>query len=372
MNLNVSLRKNSDIDRAEPPTPPTEFARTVFLGDSFTDGNTYPRLVRDSLAAANQGSMISICAGIGGNTIAQMHARLNRDVIANNPTLVMVSSGGNDCHQDVDAVGFGRDFEEIARILRVRDIAVILMTTSIEGPSHADKRPRLAEYDACITKIAASHGLRVAEVNKAQNAAEAQGIPQLCADDVHPNYEGQRSVARAVLDAMGYGDVPVVPSAQVRLNEGVVPAWYICPPSAGKEAMSASEISALKLDATWPVLRLPQPPLHLEREQLPAMKWLDDVRAEGAAVGLNQSLGSGPHYLAATLSAEKAAALQFHTGCELQSLWLNGRKIYTNDGTRGFHPGRESVTGTVVAGANFLVAEAGDTFYLSITDGPFW
>ena len=32
---------------------PEVYQRTVFLGDSITDGNTYPQLVRDALAGAS-------------------------------------------------------------------------------------------------------------------------------------------------------------------------------------------------------------------------------------------------------------------------------------------------------------------------------
>ena len=44
-------------------------------------------------------------------------------------------------------------------------------------------------------------------MNARQHEDAAAGHPQLTADDLHPGYEGQRMIARAVLDAMGYPDM---------------------------------------------------------------------------------------------------------------------------------------------------------------------
>src|SRR6266550_5310454 len=67
--------------------------RIVFLGDSITDGDTYPQLVRQALAEAGKNVPICINAGIGGDTAAGMLKRLDRDVFSRKPTLVTLSAG---------------------------------------------------------------------------------------------------------------------------------------------------------------------------------------------------------------------------------------------------------------------------------------
>lgn len=50
-------------------TPPQ---RIVFIGDSITDGHTYPLLVRQALAEAHKPVPVCINAGISGDTAAGM------------------------------------------------------------------------------------------------------------------------------------------------------------------------------------------------------------------------------------------------------------------------------------------------------------
>src|SRR5437879_604570 len=72
---------------------PATYRRTAFLGDSITDGNTYPQLVRRAFLDAGLPEMVAINAGIGGNTAQQMSKRLDRDVLAHRPTLVTLHAG---------------------------------------------------------------------------------------------------------------------------------------------------------------------------------------------------------------------------------------------------------------------------------------
>ncbi len=56
--------------------------RIVFLGDSITDGHTYPLLIQQALREAGQPVPLAINAGIGGDTAEGMRARLDRDVLS--------------------------------------------------------------------------------------------------------------------------------------------------------------------------------------------------------------------------------------------------------------------------------------------------
>ena len=77
--------------------------RIAFLGDSITDGYTYPQLVRDSLAKSRKIDVVAINAGIGGDTMHGMETRLERDVLDHHPDLVTISAGANDSGHGVTA-----------------------------------------------------------------------------------------------------------------------------------------------------------------------------------------------------------------------------------------------------------------------------
>ncbi len=68
--------------------------RILCLGDSITEGHTYPLVTAASLQAAGKPVPTFINAGIGGDTAAGMRARLARDVFPRRPSLVLLSAGG--------------------------------------------------------------------------------------------------------------------------------------------------------------------------------------------------------------------------------------------------------------------------------------
>src|SRR5262245_11146114 len=111
--------------------PPSAYQRTVFLGDSITDGNTYPQLVRRALLDAGLPEMVAINAGIGGNTAHQMSERLDRDVLAHRPTLVTILAGANDAHHGVSAADYEKHIRNTADRLKALKVPVMLLTPCI-------------------------------------------------------------------------------------------------------------------------------------------------------------------------------------------------------------------------------------------------
>ena len=80
-------------------------ATLVCLGDSITQASDgYVRVMEHLIHAAYPERNVRIVnAGIGGNRIPEMLARLERDVIAHQPNVVMVSVGINDVWHGFDA-----------------------------------------------------------------------------------------------------------------------------------------------------------------------------------------------------------------------------------------------------------------------------
>lgn len=354
--------------RAAEMIPPEIYHRTAFLGDSITDGDTYPKLVRDALAGGKRMKlprMVAINAGIGGDTAKGMHARLERDVLAFHPTLVTLSAGANDAGR-VAPDAYERDVRGIAERLKQEHIPLILLMPNIVGPRFANKQKDLDAYEAILRRIAQDYGLRVAEVNQRQRESAAAGHVLLAPDDIHPNWEGQKMIARAVLNAMGYGDVPVPGEIANGVLPGVIPQWKLKMIGPKEPALTEAAVAQIRSDDSWTALTLPQ------TEPMPGIDannhWLDGYRAQGACV----SLKPGKYIAVAAISSDKAKTVQFHTGADLEQVWLNGKLIYQNSGRRGYHIGRECVAGELKAGENTLVIRTGPVFFLSVTEGDMW
>jgi len=349
------------------PLAPSVFARTAFLGDSITDGNTYPLLVRAALAQAGLPAMIAINAGIGGDTAAGMAGRLERDVLAHRPTLVTFNAGTNDAHFSVSATSYEERLRDIAVRLSADGVPLILLAPNVVGPQHQDKyAPFLIGYEAAQRRVAEEFNLRMAEVNKEQHALWDAGAYPLADDGTHPNYAGQRCIARAVLDALGYPALPVPERLANTPFSGIISEWYLRPVAPEEPELTASMVEALTPDASWVrICPLLQEPI--------AEEWLDDNRALGMVVQLQRYLSGADRFLGvATVTAPEEQTRQLHTGAELSTCWLNGTLVYTNHWTRGWHAGRESVDISLQPGANRLVIVTGGNFFVSLTDGPMW
>ena len=355
---------------AYPKLPATVYRRTVFLGDSITDGNTYPSLVPDALRQAGLERMTAINAGIGGNTAAEMAARLERDVLVHRPTLVTFSSGGNDAARGVSPEQFEQDVRGIIECIRAQQIPMILLTTVDRSTIH--KRPVAAvhdRYDEAFRRLAGAYELRLAEVGARMHEDAEAGHAQL-APDGHPGYQGQRMIAHAVLDAMGYGEVPVPERPYCELQPGVIERWQLHPAAPHETPLSEQTAASLVPDQSWVALTLPQTEPITGDENL----WLDDYRRQGMATELKKWVAGDTESFIGVTTLHSAAThtVNFHTGATLSKIWLNGKLIYQNTWQHGWHAGRQSVSAELQEGDNRVVIETGEHFFLSVTSGDFW
>lgn len=357
-------------DAGPPPAakvPAATLRRIAFLGDSITDGNTYPLLVRSAFQGARLPAPVAINAGIGSDTAAGMAARLDRDVLAFGPTLVTLSVGANDAVRGVPPGDYERDVRAIAARLRKQGAPLVLLTPCLmTGEAKKKAGGRLAGYEASLRRVAAEGGLRVAEVGRLLADADAAGRPQIEADGVHPNYEGQRTIARAVLDALGYPEVTVPPRPEVEPLPGILKEWAVRVLPKGV-VLTDGNVRFIKPKDFPTRITLP--------EADPAdQPWADDFRKQGGAVStLKAALGpDGPYVGRATLHSDARKPAQIHVGADLGKVWLNGRLVYEAKQWRGFHAGRESASVELKAGDNTFVIQTGPVFFLSVTDGPMW
>lgn len=107
--------------------------RMVLLGDSITDGHSYPLMVRQALDDAGKIPPRIFNAGVGGDTASGMSTRQQRDGLVWKPDCVFLNAGSIDAQLGVTLEEYSRAISEIVDWLRHEKITLVLPTTAIYG-----------------------------------------------------------------------------------------------------------------------------------------------------------------------------------------------------------------------------------------------
>lgn len=345
-------------DAAQPkPLRSESHQRIVFVGDSITDGNTYPTLIRQSLIEAGFAAPVCINSGIGNDVAKGMLARLDDTVFRYNPKLITLSAGVNDSRQTGLQV-FEESMDAIAARCKEKGIPLVILTPS------TIKASNLSDYRAAALRVAKKYNLTVADINQAfANAATNPEIMET--DGVHPNWEGHRLMARVLLDALGYQDVPLSPRLTLGLYEGVITEWKMRPL---EKPLNAEMVAELKIDDNWKDYTLP------EDKEIIGSWWREDERQRGYATQMELYLGKAPRYVGmVTVNSPKEREVYFNLGVNVHKVWLNGADVYTYPAKYpGWHAGRERVKVILLKGKNNIIIETGKEWFFSITDDMNW
>lgn len=213
------MQDNDSVSASEGPLKKGD--RIVFLGDSITQAGAAPggyvTLVKEALAKKYPGLEIEVIgAGISGNRVPDLEARLDRDVLAKKPTLVVIYIGINDVWHSLSGRGTSKsDFEEgLKRIVkRISDAGarVILCTPSVIGEKYDGANQldtMLEEYSQISRAVATQAHARLLDLRKQfllhlkeQNKENAEKNI-LTSDGVHLNAAGNQFVAARMLEAL--------------------------------------------------------------------------------------------------------------------------------------------------------------------------
>jgi lysophospholipase L1-like esterase len=199
--------------------------RLVFLGDSITQGGAGPKgyisVFKEILAERKPDLKVEVIgAGISGNKVPDLEARLERDVISKKPSVVVIYIGINDVWHSESGKGTSKeDFDAgLRRIIKKIDEAggrVVLCTASVigektDGSNKLDKM--LDEYCDVTRKVAAETKSQLLDLRKGflthlkehnKNNDEAK---ILTTDRVHLNDAGNRFVAEQMFTALVGGE----------------------------------------------------------------------------------------------------------------------------------------------------------------------
>lgn len=133
----------------------------VALGSSSTEGsgasnprNAYPARLDDEMDRRFPTQQIDVVnKGRGGELAADMLARLERDVIALKPTLVIWQTGVNDAVRDIGVERYKQQLRE--GIARLRAAGIDVMLVNLQFYPRAERLQHYMAYVKATTEIAA-------------------------------------------------------------------------------------------------------------------------------------------------------------------------------------------------------------------------
>ncbi|MCP4782466.1 MAG: DUF2920 family protein [Fuerstiella sp.] len=186
--------------------------RIVCFGDSITGAYYHTGGVRawcDMLGLALQqanprANVEMINAGISGHTTVNALARIDKDVIAKQPHLVVVMFGMNDVTR-VPLEDYQRNLRAIIARCQDAGAAVLLCTPNSVYENQARPNDRLAEFSGAVRQLADELKLSLVDCFTAWQTLrddDPAAWMLLMSDTIHPNMNGHRVFAQLMTKAI--------------------------------------------------------------------------------------------------------------------------------------------------------------------------
>ncbi|WP_445293261.1 SGNH/GDSL hydrolase family protein [Cohnella sp. 56] len=202
------------------------------IGDSITDcGRSRP--IGEGLGGALGNGYVSIAAGLlqsvypqlpvrvvnvgsSGHTVRDLAERWQTDVLDLAPDWVSIMIGTNDVWRQYDqpyikeSHVYAEEYEETLSELVEKTLThvkgIVLMTPFYLEPNRSDAmRATMDQYGGIVKRIAENHGTLFVDTQAAFDRVLAHIYPATIAwDRVHPNAAGHITLAKALLDALGF------------------------------------------------------------------------------------------------------------------------------------------------------------------------
>lgn len=195
------------------PIPNLEKIRRIIpFGDSITQNNaTYVNgayqasngFAENAIRKASRFTFMKN-AGIGGNSIAQMRARLAADILVAKPDSIMFLGGTNSLVTGLSFQGMAavlNDYEYIVQQCLFNGIIPILLTPPAKGKAGLDNQDNTGWYETrdfipFLYDMARYYSLPLIDLHKLTADSATGGFRAGLSDDgVHPNQVGTRRIA---------------------------------------------------------------------------------------------------------------------------------------------------------------------------------
>jgi len=207
-------------------------SKLVMIGDSITDcgrarpvgegsfgalGNGYVSLVNGLLTARYPAHRVRVVnMGTSGNTVRELQARWQTDVLDMQPDWLSICIGINDVWRQFDTPlqleghvsleEYARTLETLVQTTRPGLKGLVLATPYFIEPNRADAmRAMMDEYAAVVRRLADRYAAFLVDTQAAFDSVLQHLHPMaLAGDRIHPNQAGHMVLARAFLQAIGY------------------------------------------------------------------------------------------------------------------------------------------------------------------------
>ena len=196
--------------------------KVLFFGDSITQmgvqkGGYIDVLNTQIKAAGKEDQYELVGAGIGGNKIYDLFLRMDKDVLAQHPDVVVIWVGVNDVWHKA-SFGTGTDYDKfgifynaVVKKIQATGAKVIVVTPAAIGEKTDYSNAQdgdLNQYSACIRKYAADNQLGLVDLRKTFHEYSVANNPSnkesgiLTYDRVHLNDKGNMHVAEEMWKAI--------------------------------------------------------------------------------------------------------------------------------------------------------------------------
>lgn len=354
------------------PLPPG--ARVVFLGDRTTDRETHLLWIADAVRPL-PGAIRPRLFNVGVTfplSFDEEDFRLH--VAPLRPTHAVLEFGSEIAAELDEArtpAKFRRDIERLIARLREDGVEPILETGFPLGPWHPMSQGRVDEYNAMLRVLADRHRLTLVDVDHWFRTASLPHEDLVVPSGLFPATAGHREIAACLLATWDLPKLAQADSPTTPLLPGAITAWRYHFVERGTQLRPA-EAAALRPDATWTALALPQrddalAELTADKQHLVGYR----DRRRGFATNLYGTDGNQVQAYA-EVEADEARDAVLNVGAGVQSVWLNGKPVLAERRYGGWHAGKGRIPVRLSAGTNRIVVEARGGFFVSLTDTIDW
>ncbi|HBR92689.1 MAG TPA: GDSL family lipase [Opitutae bacterium] len=210
-------------------------SKLLFIGDSITDagradsgettpwdvhlglGKGYVNLVNAILTAGDPELKLRVInRGVSGNTVLDMAARWQTDVLDLKPDWLSVMIGINDVWRQFDVPRrseahispetYQRTYHDLLQQVRPQLQGLVLMTPYVFEANRSDAmRARMDEYGSLVRQLAGDFDALFVDTQAAVDRVLQHMHPTALAwDRIHPGAEGHMIFARAFLEAVDF------------------------------------------------------------------------------------------------------------------------------------------------------------------------
>ncbi len=213
----ANLAMSGKLDRIASKLKQAQSLRILVVGSSSTAGvgassptKAYTARLESELEERLSGVDVNVVArGVGGETAVGAEARMEKEIGASRPDLVIWQIGTNDVYRKIDIAAFKSIAER-----GLADIAAAGLDAAMLDPQYVPQDEALyAPYVAALQQISAATGVPIARRYDAMKAiAKSGGAAMISGDRLHMNDLGHACVGEFLAEALDRKIAPVPPA----------------------------------------------------------------------------------------------------------------------------------------------------------------